>query len=189
MKEWTSAPQPEKLPLVIRAAEPDDLPACSHLDAGYHTDYVWQMQFQEGERAVQSAFQRVRLPRTMAVAYPYPPDAVLAMLEATPRVFVACYGDLLIGCGAGQAERWSHAFTLHTLIVHPRARRRGVGRLLLDALKEAAVQDGCRRLNVTVQSKNYPAIQFARKEGFAFCGYNDRFYPNGDIALFFSLGL
>lgn len=189
MNEGTPALQPNEPSLVIRAAAPDDLPACSRLDAGYHTDYVWQMQFQEDERAVQSAFQRVRLPRTMAVAYPYPPEAVQAMLEAAAHVLVACYGDVLIGCAAGEVQDWSHTFLLHTLIVHPRARRRGVGRLLLDALKETAVQDGCRRLNVMVQSKNYPAIQFARKEGFAFCGYNDRYYPNGDIALFFSLGL
>ena len=40
-----------------------------------------------------------------------------------------------------------------------------------------------------VQSKNYPAIQFLQKQGFKFCGYNERFYRSRDIALYFVRGL
>jgi ribosomal protein S18 acetylase RimI-like enzyme len=40
-----------------------------------------------------------------------------------------------------------------------------------------------------MQPKNYPAIQLAQKLGFDFCGYNDRYYANRDIALFFAKGL
>jgi ribosomal protein S18 acetylase RimI-like enzyme len=38
-----------------------------------------------------------------------------------------------------------------------------------------------------MQSKNYPAIRLAQKMGFVFSGYSDHYYPNQDIALFFSL--
>jgi RimJ/RimL family protein N-acetyltransferase len=37
-----------------------------------------------------------------------------------------------------------------------------------------------------MQSKNHPAIQLAHKLGFEFCGYNDHYFSNQDIALFFS---
>jgi hypothetical protein len=40
-----------------------------------------------------------------------------------------------------------------------------------------------------VQSKKYPAICFLEKNGFDFCGYNERFYRNQDIALYFGRGL
>jgi ribosomal protein S18 acetylase RimI-like enzyme len=42
------------------------------------------------------------------------------------------------------------------------------------------------RLMLDLQTKNYPAISFVQKHGFQFCGYNERYYSNGDIALFFS---
>jgi ribosomal protein S18 acetylase RimI-like enzyme len=41
-------------------------------------------------------------------------------------------------------------------------------------------------MTLEIQTKNHPAISFAQKHGFQFCGYNERYYPNGDIALFFS---
>jgi hypothetical protein len=37
-----------------------------------------------------------------------------------------------------------------------------------------------------MQSKNYPAIQLAQKLGFDFCGYNDNYFDNQDIAILFS---
>ena len=40
-----------------------------------------------------------------------------------------------------------------------------------------------------MQSKNYPAISFAQKQGLAFCGYNDRYYASQDVALFFGMTL
>jgi RimJ/RimL family protein N-acetyltransferase len=40
-----------------------------------------------------------------------------------------------------------------------------------------------------MQSKNHPAIAMARKLGFSYAGYSDRYYVDQDIALFFSLGV
>ncbi len=40
-----------------------------------------------------------------------------------------------------------------------------------------------------VQSKNYPAINFLQRNGFTFCGYNERYYRNQDIAVYFACGL
>jgi hypothetical protein len=37
-----------------------------------------------------------------------------------------------------------------------------------------------------MQSKNYPAVHMAMKLGYEFSGYQDHFYANGDIALFFT---
>jgi hypothetical protein len=40
-----------------------------------------------------------------------------------------------------------------------------------------------------MQPKNYPAICLAQKLGFDLCGYNDRYFANQDIALFFAKNL
>lgn len=187
MDNFPPAFEQEPSPIVIRTAGPDDIPACSRLDASYKTDYVWQMRFQEGKRAIQSAFTQVRLPRTMPVNFPYPPQEMALILQRADYLQAACYHDEVVGCLGGVVEPWHRAFIITALVVHPRFRRQGVGKMLLMSAQEPAVQNNCKRLLLTVQTKNYPAIKFAQKRGFVFCGYNDRYYSNGDIALMFSL--
>jgi ribosomal protein S18 acetylase RimI-like enzyme len=181
--------EPEKSSLYVRPLEIDDLPICSQLDASYKTDYVWQMQFQEQEQAVQSAFTQVRLPRTMIVDGLYKPHHLLAILQQADHAFVAGYDEDIVGCLSGDVEVWQGVFTITTLIVHPQVRRMGIGKLLFERAKDIARQNECKRLLMTVQTKNHPAIEFMRKQGFVFCGYNDKYYLNGDIALIFSLNL
>jgi ribosomal protein S18 acetylase RimI-like enzyme len=65
-------------------------------------------------------------------------------------------------------------------------RRQGIASVLVLAAREWGVQHDCRNLVIEMQPKNNPAIQLASKLGFVFCGYNDRYYANGDIGLFFS---
>jgi RimJ/RimL family protein N-acetyltransferase len=40
-----------------------------------------------------------------------------------------------------------------------------------------------------MQPKNYPAIQLALKLGFELCGFNDRYYANHEIGIFFAKSL
>ena len=58
--------------------------------------------------------------------------------------------------------------------------------MLLKAAHRWAMEHNLKQLMLETQTKNYPAISLAQKQGFHFCGYNERYYPNGDIALFFS---
>jgi ribosomal protein S18 acetylase RimI-like enzyme len=71
------------------------------------------------------------------------------------------------------------------LVVIRRLRRQGIGSALILAAQEWGMQHDTRRLVLEMQPKNYPAIQMAHKLGFELCGYNDRYYANNDIALFF----
>ncbi len=189
MTNSTITSEQESIPFSIRLAELDEISVCAQLDASYQTDYVWQMNLQESERAIQSAFTQVRLPRTMPVAYPYMPDVLFAMFEGASCLLTAYYYDEIIGCLSGNLELWHNTFVIHNLIVHPQVRRRGVGKQLLKAARNWAYQNACQNLAAIMQTKNYPAIQFAMDEGFVFCGYNDKFYSNGDIALIYSLSL
>lgn len=189
MSTPTSKLRSEKSPLIVRPAEPEDITLCCQLNGAYQTDYVWQMYLQEGEQTVQITFNRVRLPRTMAVAYPYSEDDLRLMFEQAPYLFVASYEDEIMGCIDGILEVGRRSLDINNLIVHRQVRRQGIGRLLLKAVRTLALQSNCRYLTITVQTKNYPAIEFFRKIGFVYCGYNDKYYNNGDIALVFSLKL
>ena len=65
-------------------------------------------------------------------------------------------------------------------------RRSGVAMALLESAQAWAESRAHRRLILEVQSKNVPAIRLAQKSGFEFCGYNDQYYLNKDVALFFA---
>jgi ribosomal protein S18 acetylase RimI-like enzyme len=59
---------------------------------------------------------------------------------------------------------------------------------MLEARKWARKR-GLRSIQAEATTKNYPALCFYQKLGFQFCGYNDSYYANQDIALFFVLAL
>ena len=72
------------------------------------------------------------------------------------------------------------------LVVTPRLRRRGIGTALMQAAADWLRRRNVNRVLLEMTTKNYPAIRFAQKLGFSFCGYNDRYYTNQDIAIFFA---
>ena len=37
---------------------------------------------------------------------------------------------------------------------------------------------------VPLQTQNDPAIRFFQRHGFAFCGFNDRYYSSGSVGLY-----
>ncbi len=57
------------------------------------------------------------------------------------------------------------------------------------AAAEWAAAGGARALVMEMQPKNDPAIQFALKLGFEFCGYSDVHYANHEIGLFWRRAL
>ena len=71
----------------------------------------------------------------------------------------------------------------------PDLRREGIGTALILAAQDWGIEHGARRIMLEIHSKNHPAIQMARKLNYEFCGYNDNYFPNQDIALFFSRSL
>ncbi|MCB0182273.1 MAG: GNAT family N-acetyltransferase, partial [Anaerolineae bacterium] len=72
------------------------------------------------------------------------------------------------------------------LVIDKDFRRQGYGSVLLEAGKKWALDQKLNRIMFEAQTKNHPLISFAQKHGFKFCGYNERYYANGDIALFFA---
>jgi RimJ/RimL family protein N-acetyltransferase len=72
------------------------------------------------------------------------------------------------------------------LAVNRDDRCKGIASGMVLAAQEWALQRNLRRLNISIQSKNFPAVRMALKIGYEFCGYQDHYYSNRDIALFFT---
>jgi GNAT superfamily N-acetyltransferase len=170
----------------IRPATAEDIPALTVIDHSYTSDFVWQMEVQSGEKQISVNFREVRLPRSVRVEYPRRPDALEEDWEQRAAVLVAVHEGETVGyaslmLGVAPLTTW-----VSDLAVNRRYRRQGIGSALLLAAGEWGLQHDCRKLVLEMQTKNYPAVHLAQKLGFEFSGYNDQYYANHDIGLFFS---
>jgi ribosomal protein S18 acetylase RimI-like enzyme len=173
----------------IRPAQREDLEACLAIDPSYITDRVWQLVEQTHGEETTLTFRSSRLPRLLRVEYPRPlPE--LAEGPNDGRCFLVAEQDKqIIGLIDLTLADWQKTAWLRHLVVAEPFRRRGVGSKLLRAALTWAEQSAVLTVMAECQTKNFPAISLYRKNGFVFCGHNDHYYTNKDIALFFAARL
>jgi len=176
--------------MIIRlATNEEDVLACIALEHSYTADHAWQMDFQEHLDGVSVTFRSIRLPRAMRGRYPRSLDKLMDCWEQGEVILVAEDGDQIVGYLHLAVQESEGTAWVHNLAVAPRQRRRGIGTALLQSAADWLRQQNVGRLLLEMTTKNYPAIRFAQKLGFSFCGYNDRYYVSQDIALFFAKSL
>lgn len=174
----------------IRPAVVGDLPYLVKIEHSYQSLYVWQM-----DRVVENGqiivnFRQTRLPRPVQVEYsgshPLLNEDNYSRYQA---VFVATIAQVAVGYLGLSDQIVPKTLWVTDCAVREDLRRQGIGTALVLAAQEWAVEHGFRKAILEMQSKNHPAIQMASKLGYEFCGYNDHYYANQDIALFFSRSL
>jgi GNAT superfamily N-acetyltransferase len=170
---------------IIRAATAADLPRCLSFDPSFETEYVWQMDSRLQEGQINVSFRTVRLPRLMKVAYPRDTKQLNTGWDACDAMLVADDNRTVVGYAALAKRGAQSTAWVQDLIMSKPARRQGVGSALLTGVARWAREEKLAWIMIEMQTKNYPAIQFCQKHGFTFCGYNDHFFANQDIAIFF----
>lgn len=171
----------------IRPAQREDLSALVKIDHSYQSLHVWQMDRSMEEGQINIHFRQMRLPRAVRVDQtgPHPllnqenwsryQAVLVAVMEQTPVGYI------------GMSDQFSPKNLWVTdCAVRNDVRRKGIGTSLVLGAQEWGVENGFRKMTIEIPSKNYPAIQLAQKLGYEFCGYNDHYFANQDIALFFS---
>jgi GNAT superfamily N-acetyltransferase len=136
---------------------------------------------------VQATFRTVKLPRPMRVTFTREAKELNAAWERRVCFLVAeqdgaLKGYLNLVLAPAPETAW-----IADCAVERNFRRSGVASVLLAAAAQWSRANRLKRLVAEMQSKNYPAICFAQKHGLVFSGYNDRYYPNQDVALFFGM--
>ena len=131
-------------------------------------------------------FRQLQLPRSVHVAYPRSTNRLLEEASQGDDTLAAVLAGELVGyirlrLNIAPLTAWAT-----DLAVKRRYRKQGIGSGLVLAGQDWGRQQGSHRMVLEMQPKNYPAICLAQKLGFDLCGYNDRYYPNHDIALFFA---
>ena len=173
----------------IRHAVSTDIPALMLMDHSYQTDHVWQMALSPSHSETSIAFREVRLPRLMRVQYPREPSRLADEWTNSSGIFVAAndqtyLGYLIIESGTAPETGW-----VTDLVTDAPHRRTGVATKLLATARRWCREQGHSRLTLEMQSKNYPSLSLARKLGFVLSGYHDKYFPDEEIALFFTLNL
>jgi GNAT superfamily N-acetyltransferase len=170
----------------IRPAISTDIPKMISLDHNYATGHVWQMTLDLTDIQTQVSFREVRLPRDVHVNYPRIPRRLLDDWTKRDLLLLAEEGGIVRGyisvrLGLAPASAWVEDLTVDRIY-----RRNGIASALVLAAQDWCGKKGIHRLTLEMQPKNYPAIQFAYKLGFEFSGYNDQYYRDQEIAIFFS---
>lgn len=170
----------------IRPAISSDIPALMAIDHTYSSDFVWQMEIQAEEAQIGVSFREIRLPRSVRVEYPRPIRSLADEWTQRSGLLVALLNGEVVGYISMMLNIAPVTTWVTDLTVMRRLRRQGIGSTLVLAAQEWGSQHDSRRIVLEMQPKNYPAIHMAQKLGFDFCGYNDRYFANHDIALFFA---
>jgi ribosomal protein S18 acetylase RimI-like enzyme len=143
------------------------------------------MDVQREEGQVGAIFREIRLPHSVTVPYP---RAVTALSDSWNRragMLVAMMNDQMVGYVRISDMILPHNAWMTDVVVSPRFRRQGVGTTLILAAQSWALERSDKRALLEMSSKNNAAVCLARKLGYEFCGYNDLYYEQQDIALFF----
>ena len=185
----------------IRAGQLADLDPCLRLDSDHQSEMVWQMyRSDESLLGVETFFRAVRLPRVAEGSYPREQEELLANLHQQDCFLVATVSEeatshdeqpleRVIGFTGLHEQRWQHTGWVQNIVVDQAWRRRGVGTALFRAVATWARGERLHRLILEAPTKNGSAISFFHGLGATFCGFNDRYYTNGDIAVFFEYRL
>ncbi len=189
-------------PVRIRPAAFEDLERCLALDDSYVSEGVWQMYIEPGAgpQGVATSFRATRLPRPMTAQYPRSHEELRGNWQQQDCFLVAeqveemeegaeAEASRLVGYIDLHEQRWQRAGWVQNLVVDLPFRRCGIGRALLRAAAAWAQDESLRRLILESPTKNGAAIRFFHDLGAEFCGFNDRYYTNGDIAVFFEYRL
>ena len=179
---------PATFSFLIRDGLESDIEACLELEHAYTTDRVWQMNVFEEVGQWQISFKRENLPRTIDVEYPVDERRLRAALPDDHCFLIAASREdgEIVGYLSMQCELPHRIAQVQDLIVSRPYRGNGIGSRLLNVARSWARERDLAQMTIELQTKNFPGIAFCQAAGFAFCGFNDRYFLNGDIAVFFS---
>jgi ribosomal protein S18 acetylase RimI-like enzyme len=171
----------------IRPAIESDIDLLAQIDHSYSSEHVWQMDPQFASGQTGAIFREVRLPRRVKVDYPRSPQTLISHWQSYSGVLVALHSGEPVGYTSLVENMIPLTTSTMDLVVRPNLRRQGIGTaLLLAALEWTGAQTKSHRVILGMQPKNFPAINLVQRLGFDYCGYIDHYYPNRDIAIFFT---
>ncbi|HNT75978.1 MAG TPA: GNAT family N-acetyltransferase [Anaerolineae bacterium] len=169
----------------IRVSREKDFKACLELDLSYETEFAWQMEEVASEGEWGARFREVRLPRRQRITPLLVSEQRAPAWERCDGFFVAAEQRKILGYITLQLELACQQARIVDLGVGEGHRRQGVGTALLQQGIEWCLRHNVPQAIFACSLKAQPAISFALKHHFTFCGYQDAYWPEQTAALFF----
>ena len=172
--------------ILVRPAVSPDIEILAKFDHSARTSKVWQMNQNAGENEIKTGFNETDLPREMRIQYPHSPELLLNHWKDYSIVLVGCVDNAPVGYISLTTLSAPEMVWVKDLVINENWRRRGIATTLLQAATDWAKARKYYRMTLEMSSKNHPAICLAKKMGFEFSGFNDNYFMNNDLALFFA---
>jgi GNAT superfamily N-acetyltransferase len=169
----------------IRPAVSTDIDELIKMDHRSNSDYVWQMEIAHDSNQINIAFREIRLPRPLKLDYPRRPGELMENWQKHSILLVALVKNEIVGYISLNESREVSNTHIHDFVVAPNWRRLGIGSALIIAAQDWSQARGFKRCILEIQAKNNPAIRLALRLAYDFCGFQDHYFYNHDIALFF----
>lgn len=170
----------------LRIANMSDCPLLTKIDLDFDSEFVWTSQIMEELDSYSINLQKIKLPKIIHVAFQANNSTALENMVKRKEVLIARYENQIVGFSRIETDETGNQFIIKTGGVKPDYRKKGIGTAILTGVQEMAQQNRVSRLVFTLQAKNDPAIHFLMGRGFQFCGYQEFYFSNYEIALFFS---
>ncbi len=174
----------------MRTAQLSDIATCGALDASYATDHTWQLAQERstsrGSGDLALTLRVARLPRARSVRPPESTPELEAEWDQTD-LFLVAETDEVVGYACASVL-WNGVW-VRRIVVGTAHRRSGIGTALLAATRKWAHESGFGCLLAAAPAKNFPAISLLRASGYKICGYNERHYSSGEVAIYLALDL
>ena len=170
----------------LRPVDQKDIESLTVFEHGYYSEFVWQVTMETDPQNLQAGLRRTHLPRRVFVAYPRSKEIIFGELAGVEAFLVALMEDRPVGYIKVLAEPGDKVLRVSDLVVSAPMRRQGIASGLLLATMNMASSRDFLYVVMEMQSRNDPAVALAEKMGLTFCGFRDNYYPNQDMALFFS---
>ena len=172
--------------LVIRDGIAADIAWCLALDSGYQAEYVWQMTVQEEADEILISCRKQRLPRTLDARHDSSQRRLEMAIHQQHCFIVLQVTNSILGYISMRVDETCQIAYLQDIVIDRPWRRQRLGARLAAVAQLWARENSLRQIIFEITTTNYPGILFAQSQGFVFCGFNDRHFPNQEIAVFFS---
>jgi ribosomal protein S18 acetylase RimI-like enzyme len=184
----------------VRIGMESDSAQCADVDTRYTTKDVWQLDTRQEDREIRILLRQIELPKPVSLTAPQSVPQVVrpGVLWLVAEDIETVAGDgVHMPASVGQVTGYLVATRPHggeivyltSLAVASTHRRQRLAVRLLEQARRWASAESATEILADVSARNTPALRCLQRVGFRFCGYNDRLYPNGEVALFLSLSL
>lgn len=175
--------------VLIRKGVAPDIGIISRFNHSLKTSHVWQMQQSLADGEISTRFIETSLPREMRIIYPRSPELLESRWGDFSAILIGCIDHTPVGYIALNAFFATNLVWVKDLVVDVLWRKKGIATKLINTAVDWAKARGIYRITLEMSSKNFPTINLARKLNFEYSGFNDNYFQNNDIAVFFTRNL